>query len=109
MRSPDNYRVILTMIAERNKEELYQLIRFAEIGMLSSEIFHDLISPLNSIMGHIDQLSKYGVLPSETHEELKRTITISREMGTQIAALRRQLQPVAMRFAYSGGEHNSQM
>ena len=83
-------------IVERTKElresqlmRMSELERIAEFGRLSQGLFHDLISPLTSVMLHMEKIK--GISPSElneSHASLEKIVIASKKMGENMQNLR---------------------
>ena len=88
-------------VEERTKElkqaqldKVMQLYRFAEIGRLSSSLFHDLVTPLSQLSLNLEELK-------DRHEKkkiedmkvlLQRAITGTKQLEISVYAVRQQLQ-----------------
>lgn len=73
-------------------ENISQFSRFAEIGRLSSGLFHDLIGPLASVAMNLSGLEgSVHADMNEIKDQVDRAIKASRRMDTFIGAVRKQI------------------
>lgn len=75
-------------------EKMTQLYRFAEIGRLSSSLFHDLVTPLSLISLNLERLKhkrEQGSIET-VQTQLKKAIKATKYLETFVIAVRRQLQ-----------------
>lgn len=75
-------------VAERTREikslqaeKVAQLYRSAEFGRLSSGLFHDLMNPLNALIGNIDRMKSNPENITHVETYLEKSVTASRRMG----------------------------
>jgi signal transduction histidine kinase len=72
-------------------EKMVNLYRFAELGRLSSGIFHDLINPLNALSLNIKELAhKINIDMPDTKAYLDRALVAGEKMEQFIKALKSQ-------------------
>jgi two-component system NtrC family sensor kinase len=74
-------------------ERMNELSKVAEFGRLSQGLFHDLMTPLTSVILHTEKLKE--VPPSETaavHKNLEKAIDASRRMAAYIQNIRTSMQ-----------------
>jgi signal transduction histidine kinase len=76
-------------IRAEQAEKISQFYRFAEIGRLSSGLFHDLISPLTSLSLNIEKIKT--VNPEEVKPYLDRSILMVKKMDEFITSVRKQI------------------
>jgi len=72
-------------------EKVAQLYRSAEFGRLSSGLFHDLMNPLNALIGNIDRMKSNPENLSEVETYLKKSVAASRRMGSFLDSIRKQI------------------
>lgn len=75
-------------------EKMTQLYRFAEIGRLSSGLFHDLVTPLSLISLHLERLKnkrEQGNI-NDVQIQLKKAVKATKYLETFVKAVRKQLQ-----------------
>jgi signal transduction histidine kinase len=75
-------------------EKLAQLYRFAEIGRLSSSLFHDLVTPLSLISLNLERLKhkrEQGSIEN-MQTQLQKAIKATKYLETFVVAVRKQLQ-----------------
>ena len=75
-------------------QEIARVHRFAELGRLSSGLFHDLVNPLTTVMLNVekirnDQQHDYDL--REMNEDIEQVDKATRKMGDFIHAVRRQI------------------
>lgn len=90
-----------TRVAQKTKElrikqaeEIAQIYRFAEIGKLSSGLFHDLVNPLTSVMLNIHKIKMDGENNpnlNSINEEINQAIKASEKMRNFINSVRKQI------------------
>lgn len=90
-----------TRVAQKTKElrikqaeEIAQIYRFAEIGKLSSGLFHDLVNPLTSVMLNIHKIKIDGENNPNLNfinEEINQAIKASEKMRDFINSVRKQI------------------
>ncbi len=90
-----------TRVAQKTKElrikqaeEIAQVYRFAEIGKLSSGLFHDLVNPLTSVMLNIHKIKMDGENNPNLNfinEEINQAIKVSEKMRNFINSVRKQI------------------
>lgn len=75
-------------------EKMTQLYRFAEIGRLSSGLFHDLVTPLSLISLHLERLKHKKAQGSieDVQTQLKKAVKATKYLETFVVAVRKQLQ-----------------
>ncbi len=73
------------------EEKITQLYRSAEFGRLSSGLFHDLMNPLNALIGSIDTLKLHPQDTASVDRYLEKSVSASRRMGTYLESIRKQL------------------
>ena len=75
-------------------EKMTQLYRFAEIGRLSSSLFHDLVTPLSLISLNLERLKhkrEQGSIEN-MQTQLQKAIKATKYLETFVIAVRKQLQ-----------------
>jgi signal transduction histidine kinase len=72
-------------------EKVAQLYRSAEFGRLSSGLFHDLMNPLNALIGNVDRMKSNPHNISEVETYLEKSVTASRRMGEFLGSIRKQM------------------
>jgi signal transduction histidine kinase len=84
-------------------EKITQLYRFAEIGRLSSSLFHDLVTPLSLVSLNLEKLKhNKGKENIETMQHLvKRAINGTKYLEAFVLAVRKQLQNQETRKTFS--------
>lgn len=90
-----------TRVVEKTKElrikqaeEIAQIYRFAEIGKLSSGLFHDLVNPLTSVMLNIHKIKMDGENNPNLNfinEEINQAIKAAEKMRDFINSVRKQI------------------
>lgn len=75
-------------------EKLTQLYRFAEVGRLSSGLFHDLVTPLSLISLHLERLKSKGEQGNigDVQTQMKKAIRATKYLESFVKAVRKQLQ-----------------
>ena len=74
-------------------EQVGELSRQAEIGRLSSGIFHDLMNPLTSVIANVDRMRSGDGNIDELGKSLGKAVAASRRMGEHLGTVRRQISP----------------
>lgn len=75
------------------QEKIDHLYRYAEFGRLSCGMFHDMMTPLNALIGTIDQLEQCDMKNiAEVKKYLSKSVSHSRKIGTLMTMVRRQVQ-----------------
>lgn len=74
-------------------EQVGELSRQAEIGRLSSGIFHDLMNPLTSVIANVDRMRSGAGNIDELGKSLEKAVAASRRMGEHLGMVRRQIRP----------------
>lgn len=72
-------------------EKVAQLYRSAEFGRLSSGLFHDLMNPLNALIGNVDLIKSNTDNLHDVEKYLEKSMTASRRMGEFLGSIRKQL------------------
>lgn len=72
-------------------EKVAQLYRSAEFGRLSSGLFHDLMNPLNALIGNVDLMKSNPDNISAVERYLEKSVTASRRMSTFLESIRKQI------------------
>ncbi len=72
-------------------EKVAQLYRSAEFGRLSSGLFHDLMNPLNALIGNIDLMKSNSDNISDVDTYIEKSVTASRRMGEFLGSIRKQI------------------
>lgn len=73
-------------------EKIYQLYRLAELGRLSSGIFHDLVNPLTAISLNLEQIKNegnYKILAAKSY--LHQALLAAKKMAELIASIKKQI------------------
>lgn len=78
-------------LAEAQADKIGQLYRFAELGKLSSGLFHDLINPLSAIALNLEMTKDNQPAIISAKEETKRAVAAGRRMTVLIEAIQRQI------------------
>lgn len=84
-------------------EKITQLYRFAEIGRLSSGLFHDLVTPLSLISLHLERLKykKEAGSIEDMQTQLKKALKATKYLETFVVAVRKQLQNEELKKTFS--------
>ncbi len=84
-------------------EKMTQLYRFAEVGRLSSSLFHDLVTPLSLISLNLDRLKDKREQGSieDMQVQLKKAIKATKYLETFVIAVRKQLQNQELKKMFS--------
>ncbi len=72
-------------------EKVAQLYRSAEFGRLSSGLFHDLMNPLNALIGNIDRIKSNPENITQVETYLEKSVAASRRMSTFLDSIRKQI------------------
>ncbi len=88
-------------------EQVSQLYRFAELGKLSSGIFHDLMNPLNAVIANVDQLESKTEIP-ELKDSVEKAVHASRRMGDFLGTIRKQIKPTLVMETFSTNQELSE-
>jgi C4-dicarboxylate-specific signal transduction histidine kinase len=80
-------------IKELQQKQVAQLTHLADLGKLSTGIFHDLISPLSGVIAHVDQLSQKNHEFLEMKAPLQKIANTTKRMGEALALVRKQIRP----------------
>lgn len=95
-REKENLEIkILTRTRELRQletEKIYQLYRLAELGRLSSGIFHDLVNPLTAVSLNLEQIKNekdYKILAAKSY--LQQALLATRKMAELIASIKKQI------------------
>ena len=80
-------------LKELQRNQVAQLSHLADLGKLSTGIFHDLISPLSGIVAHVDQLSQHDNQFLEMKTPLGKIASATKRMGEALALVRKQIKP----------------
>lgn len=73
-------------------EKMSNMFRFAEIGRLSSGIFHDLANPLTAISLNIEKIKDSGIdIPKVSKDYLDNAVSAIKRVDDFISAARRQI------------------
>jgi signal transduction histidine kinase len=97
-------------LTEVQLEKVAQLYRFAELGRLSSGLFHDLISPLTALSLNIRNLRQ-----AEPHQiedsaiSIENSIHAARRLETMLMAIRKQLSHHEEKSLFSLNEEVAQV
>lgn len=101
----DNLEIILEKrtreIKSLQAEKVAQLYRSAEFGRLSSGLFHDLMNPLNALIGNIDQMKSSPENIKHVETYIEKSVTASRRMGTFLESIRKQINRHALLELFS--------
>ncbi len=74
-------------------DQIGELSRHAELGNLSSGIFHDLMNPLTAVIANVDQMESGKGDLHQLKTYLERAVTASKRMGHYLTTIRRQIKP----------------
>ncbi|MEI8223994.1 MAG: HAMP domain-containing sensor histidine kinase [bacterium] len=80
-------------LKELQLKQVTQLTHLADLGRLSTGIFHDLISPLSGIIAHVDQLSQKNHEFLEMKAPLQKIASSTKRMGEALSLVRKQIRP----------------
>jgi signal transduction histidine kinase len=78
-------------LKEIQRQEMNQLEHFAELGKVSSGIFHDLMNPLSGVIANIDQINEELPHLQETRQYLLAAASASKRMGNYLGMVHKQL------------------
>lgn len=81
-------------LRELQAEKMVQLYRFAEMGRLSSGLFHDLVNPLSVVALYMEKAKIEGEsdnMIKETKTSLDKAMLATKKMGDFIIAVRKQI------------------
>lgn len=85
-------------------DKLAQLYRSAELGKLSTGIFHDLMSPLSTVVASVEQLERNPGQITEVKDYLSKAIGASKRMGEFLSTIRRQIDQRTMNEVFSANK-----
>jgi signal transduction histidine kinase len=78
-------------LKELQHQEIIRLEHFAELGKISSGVFHDLMNPLSGVIAHIDQINEKVPHLHETKEYLHKAVVASKRMGEYLSIIRNHI------------------
>lgn len=80
-------------IKDMERAQITHLSRMADLGRLSSGIFHDLMNPLTSIIASIDQIPDPETHIPHVREYLIKATAASKRLGGYLETIRKQIRP----------------
>ncbi len=91
-------------------DKISQLYRFAELGKISSGLFHDLINPLTSLSLNVTKIKSMSDFDApEITKHLNSAIASTKKMGDLIMAIRKQIQNQEILVDYDLAEELNQV
>jgi signal transduction histidine kinase len=87
-------------LKEVQSRQIEQLGRLAELGQLSSGIFHDLMNPLNAVIASIAN-AEHNPHMSDIKQSVIKAVAASRRMGSFLETARKQLRPAGVQEVFS--------
>lgn len=88
-------------IKDLQRKQVAQLSHLADLGKLSTGIFHDLISPLSGVIAHVDQLSNKDHDFYEMKAPLQKVTHATQRMAKALALVRKQIRPETENILFS--------
>ncbi len=85
-------------------ERMNELAKVAEFGRLSQGLFHDLMTPLTSVILHTEKLKTASAEAGVVHKNLEKAIDASKRMAAYIQNIRTSMQKEQADHEFNPGE-----
>lgn len=80
-------------LKEIQEQQVTELHHLAQFGNLSSGIFHDLMTPLTSIIALVDELPESNHQTTAIKTRIEKAIHASKRIGEQLSIIRKEIRP----------------